>query len=205
MREPRNDLLTHLLRAEVDGRSLIREEILDICYLLLLGGMDTTRNALGCAFAFLATHPDHRRQIVTEPDVVPAAVEEMLRWESPTTAVRRYLVQDTDIGGCRLAAGQRIDVALASANTDEDHILDAFTVDFHRRPNNHLAFGAGVHRCLGAQLARLELRIALREWHRRIPEYGLAPGARPHYALGGTLRYVDQLSLTWPPADGRML
>ncbi len=199
-RAPGDDLLTQLLHATVDGRPPSREELLDMCYMLVLGGMDTTSDALECVFAFLATHPEHRRQIAGEPGIVPTAVEELLRWESPTTSVRRYLLDDTELGGCPMRAGQRVNVVLASANTDDNHAPDAFEVNLRRTPNHHLAFGAGVHRCPGAHLARLELRIALREWHRRIPEYTLTGNAHLDYRLAGSLRYLERLPLSWPTA-----
>jgi cytochrome P450 len=197
-RAPRDDLLTQLLHATVDGRRPSREELLDMCYMLVLGGMDTTSDALECVFAFLATHPEHRRQIAAEPSIVPTAVEELLRWESPTTSVRRYLLHDTELGGCPMGAGQRVNVVLASANTDGDHVPDAFEIDLRRTPNHHLAFGAGAHRCLGAHLARLELRTVLREWHRRIPAYTLTANAHLDYRLAGSLRYLEHLPLSWP-------
>jgi cytochrome P450 len=196
LRAPRDDLLTQLLHATVDGRRPSREELLDMCYMLVLGGMDTASDALECVFAFLATHPGHRRQIVREPGIIPAAVEELLRWESPTTSVRRYLLDDTELGGCPLRAGQRVNIVLASANTDDYHLPGAFEVDLRRTPNHHIAFGAGVHRCPGAHLARMELRIALREWHRRIPHYTLTANAHLDYRLAGSLRYLERLPLT---------
>ncbi len=195
---PRDDLLTQLLHATVDGRQPSREELLDLCYMLVLAGMDTTSDALQCAFAFLATHPGHRRQIAADPGIAPTAVEELLRWESPTTSVRRYLLQDTELGGCPMSAGQRVNVVLASANTDDTHAPDAFEVDLRRAPNHHIAFGAGVHRCPGAHLARLELRIVLQEWHRRIPDYTLTANAHLDYRLAGSLRYLEHLPLSWP-------
>jgi cytochrome P450 len=203
-RVPRDDLLTRLLCATADGRRPSREELLDMCYMLVLAGMDTTSDALECVFAFLATHPEHRRQITREPGIIPGAVEELLRWESPTASVRRYLLADTELGGCRMRAGQRVNVVLASANTDDSYVPDAFEVDLRRTPN-HIAFGAGVHRCPGAHLARMELRIALREWHRRIPHYALTANTQLDYRLAGALRYLKRLPLTWPtppPADG---
>jgi cytochrome P450 len=201
---PRDDLLTQLLHATVDGRRPSREELLDMCYMLVLGGMDTTSDALECVFAFLATHPEHRRQIVQEPGIVSTAVEELLRWESPTTSVRRYLLDDTELGGCPMRAGQRVNVVLASANTDDSHVPGAFEVDLRRAPNHHIAFGAGAHRCLGAHLARMELRIVLQEWHRRIPHYALTSNAHLDYRLAGSLRYLERLPLSWPtPAKVR--
>jgi cytochrome P450 len=196
-RNPRNDILSGLLCAELDGERLKREELLDICYLLLLGGIDTTSDALECMFASLATHAELRTSIVRDPGLIPLAVDELLRWESPTTTVRRHLAQDVELGGVHLAAGQQVDVVLASANTDDAHLPDALTVNLRRSPNHHLAFGLGIHRCLGAQLARLELVTAVREWHRRIPEYNVAPGTALRYGLGGYLRYVEALPLVW--------
>jgi len=195
---PRDDLLTQILHATVDGRRPSREELLDMCFMLLLGGMDTTSDALECAFAFLVTRPEHRRQIVQEPGIVATAVEELLRWESPTSSVRRYLLTDTELGGCPMKAGQRVNVVLASANTDENHDPEAFEVDLRRTPNHHIAFGAGAHRCLGAHLARMELRITLQEWHRRIPDYTLTANHSLDYRLAGTLRYLEHLPLSWP-------
>jgi cytochrome P450 len=198
VRAPRDDLLTQLLHATTDGRRPGREELLDMCYLLVLAGLDTTSNALECVFAFLATHPEHRQQVAREPGIVPTAVEELLRWESPTTSVRRYLLHDTELGGCPMRAGQRVNVVLASANTGGNHVPGAFEVDLRRTPNHHIAFGAGVHRCPGAHLARMELRIALREWHRRIPNYTLTANAHLDYRLAGSLRYLEHLPLSWP-------
>jgi cytochrome P450 len=195
---PRDDLLTQLLHATVDGRRPSREELLDMCYMLVLAGLETTSDALACVVAFLATHPGHRRQIVQEPSILPSAVEELLRWESPTTSVRRYLLADTELGGCPMRAGQRVNVVLASANTDDNRVPGAFEVDLRRTPNHHIAFGAGVHRCLGAHLARMELRIALQEWHRRIPHYTLTANAHLDYRLAGSLRYLERLPLSWP-------
>jgi len=199
-RAPRADLLTHFLEAEIDGERLTTDEILDICYLLLIAGMDTISNALECAFAFLATHPEHRRQIVENPDLIPGAIEELLRWESPTMAVARYVVEDVDIDGHRLSAGQPVTLVLAAANTDDDVIPRGDVVDFARSPNNHLAFGAGIHRCLGLHLARMEMRIVLREWHRRIPEYSLAPSTEIEYRRSGLLRDIEHLPLVWTTA-----
>ena len=109
-------------------------------------------------FAFLAQHPDQRRQIVDDPSVIPAAIEELLRWETPVMGVARVAVQDTELGGCPVHQGDQVMVLLGSANTDEAEFEDADEVRFDREINRHLAFGGGVHRCLGSHLARLELR-----------------------------------------------
>jgi cytochrome P450 len=174
--ERKDDLLSKFLDAEVDGHKLTRHDILDICFLFLIAGLDTVTASLDCFFGFLVDHPEARKQLVAEPDVMPAAVEELLRWETPVSGVARAATRDTELAGVKIAAGEHVMALIASANTDEDDLADAFDVRFDREVNRHLAFGGGVHRCLGSHLARLELRVALREWHKRIPEYQLKPG-----------------------------
>jgi cytochrome P450 len=193
--EPRDDILTHFLRAEIDGEGLTREEILDICFLFLIAGLDTVTDSLTCFFAFLARNPAHRRQIVEDPSVIPNAVEELLRWETPVTQTPRVATADAEVLGCPIAAGSFVSVQLGAANVDTAELADAMKVRFDRDVNRHLAFGGGVHRCLGSHLARRELRVALREWHRRIPDYELEPGLELHYPPG--LRTVSNLRLVW--------
>jgi cytochrome P450 len=190
-------LLLDLLEAEVDGQRLTRDEIMDICYLFIIAGLDTVTDSLCCFWAFLAAHPDHRRMIVDDPSRIPAAVEELLRWESPVSGVARVATEDTDIGGCPVHKGENLFVLVGSANTDSDGIADAGSVDFHRPTNRHYAFGAGIHRCLGSHLARLELRVAMREWHRRIPEYEIPPGTELIWTP--MLRAVLEMPLVFPP------
>jgi cytochrome P450 len=175
-RKPRVGLLSDLLQAEVDGVRLTRDEIMDICFLFIIAGLDTVTDSLCCFFTFLAEHPDHRRRLATDPSVVPSAVEELLRWESPVAGVARLAAADTDLGGCPVRKGDSILVFVGAANTDPAVVERADEVDFDRETNRHYAFGGGIHRCLGSHLARLELRVALREWHRRIPEYHVEPG-----------------------------
>lgn len=193
--DPEGDILSHFLTAEVDGDTLSREEILDICFLFLIAGLDTVTDSLTCFFAFLAQHPEHRRQLVDAPSVIPAAVEELLRWETPVPGVPRFCTQDGDIAGCPVKGGDALLVSIGAANVDPAVFPDGFDVRFDREANPHVAFGGGVHRCLGSHLARRELRVALREWHRRIPDYELAPGIELEYAAG--LRTVENLQLVW--------
>ncbi|MBL8774982.1 MAG: cytochrome P450 [Acidimicrobiales bacterium] len=183
-REPRDDLLSEFLATEVDGVRLTRHEILDICFLFLIAGLDTVTATLDCMFAFLAEHPDHRRQIVEDPELIPSAVEEMLRWETPVMGIVRAAVADTEIAGCPVKKGDHVIALIGSANTDEEFLEDADEVRFDREVNRHIAFGGGIHRCLGSHLARLELRIALREWHRRIPDYSVPEGHELVYTAG---------------------
>jgi cytochrome P450 len=197
--EPSDDLLSEFLQAEVDGRKLQRTEILDICFLFLIAGLDTVTATLDCMFAFLAQHPDARRQLVDDPMLIPAAVEELLRWETPVMGVARVAARDTSLGGCPINKGDQVMVMLGSANTDTVEFDDAETVRFDRSSNRHLAFGGGIHRCLGSHLARQELRIALREWHRRIPEYSVAPGHTLAYTSG--IRSIEQFPMVITPAN----
>lgn len=192
---PEDDFISGFLTAEVDGHRLSRDEIVDICYLFFLAGLDTVAASLDCMVAFLAQHPDHRRQIVEDPALIPFAVEELLRWETPVPGVVRMATTDTELSGCPIAAGKQVVALLASANTDESVWERADEVDFHREVNKHLTFGGGVHRCLGSHLARLELRVALEEWHARIPDYSLPPGTVLDYSPG--LRQINHLPLMW--------
>jgi len=194
--DPREDILTEFLRAEVDGEKLSRDEILDICFLFLIAGLDTVTDSLTCFLAYLGQHPDHRRQIVDDPDVIPRAVEELLRWETPVAGVARASTGDTTVAGCPISGGSVVFVSIGAANVDPAEFDDPFEVRFDREQNRHLAFGGGVHRCLGSHLARRELRVALREWHRRIPEYELKPGIELVYPPG--LRMVENVELVWP-------
>jgi cytochrome P450 len=194
-RDPRDDLVTRLLQAEVEGERLSREEILDISFLFLLGGLDTVTATLGCSVAYLARNPDRRQQVVRNPALMESAVEELLRWETPVVQVPRVVAQDTVLGGHPLRAGDVVTLVLGSADTDDDEFPDAQCVKLERERNRHLAFGGGPHRCLGSHLARMELRTALAEWHRRIPDYAIKPGETPRYTPG--IREVVYLPLVW--------
>ncbi|HXZ61146.1 MAG TPA: cytochrome P450, partial [Acidimicrobiales bacterium] len=194
--ERRDDLLSHFLDVEVDGDRLTREDILDICFLFLIAGLDTVTATLDCMFAYLAQHPEQRRQLVEDPGLIPNAVEELLRWETPVMGVARVAVEETELGGCPIHAGDQVMVMIGSANTDEAEFPDADHVRFDREVNRHVAFGGGIHRCLGSNLARLELRTALREWHRRIPDYEVEPGHTLLYT--GGIRSIEHFPLRFP-------
>jgi cytochrome P450 len=195
---PTDDVISKFIEAEIDGEKLTRDDIQDIGFLFLIAGLDTVSDSLTCFYAFLATHPEHRQQIVDDPACIPNAVEELLRWESPVaTGVPRVATQDTVLpNGCPVPAGTAMMVLYGAANVDDADIDDPFDVRFDRDENRHIAFGGGVHRCLGSHLARRELRITLREWHRRIPDYWLKPGHEELVYPPG-LRHVKDLTLAW--------
>jgi len=196
--EPRDDILSHFLAAEVDGAQLSRHDILDICFLFLIAGLDTVTATLDCMFGYLAQHPEQRQQIVDDPTIIPAVVEELLRWETPVMGVARVATEDTELGGCPIAKGDMVMPMLSAANTDEAEFPDAEVIRFDREVNRHLAFGGGVHRCLGSHLARQELRIALREWHRRIPEYSVVEGHTLVYTPA--IRSIDHFPMVFTKA-----
>jgi len=197
-RVPTEDLLARIMRSEVDGVGLTDEEILDICFLFIIAGLDTVTDTLDCIFGHLSQNPGHRQQVATDESVIPSAIEELLRWESPVPAVPRVLGEDIEIDGCPMRAGEHVMLLIGAANTDDAAHPGVDSVDLLRNPNPHLAFGGGVHRCLGSHLARVELRVAMREWHKRIPEYELVPGTVLEYTEG--LRSLHHLPLQFPPA-----
>jgi cytochrome P450 len=196
--ERRDDLLSHFLNAEVEGDKLSREDILDICFLFLIAGLDTVTATLDCMFAYLAQHPQQRRQLVENPDLIPTAIEELLRWETPVMGIARVALSETELNGCPVHAGDQVMLMIGSANTDEAEFDDAGEVRFDREVNRHIAFGGGIHRCLGSNLARMELRVALREWHRRIPEYEIEPGHTLGYTAG--IRSIDHFPMRFTAA-----
>lgn len=196
-RHPDGTLLSNIVHATIEGQPLTEPELLGISHLLLLGGLDTVTATLDCMVHFLARHPDHRRQLLEDPSLIPSAVEELLRWLTPVMVVSRSVARDLEIDGVALEAGDPTFVVLGAANDDESEFGDT-AIDFRRDPNRHLAFGAGHHLCLGAHLARLELRVALEELHARIPDYRIPDGAEISFSTG--IRQADHLPLEFTPA-----
>jgi cytochrome P450 len=193
--DPGDDLLTRIAHGSVNDRPLTRNEQLGICHLQLIAGLDTVTATLDCMVAYLAVHPDRRRALIADPDLVDRAVEELLRTETPVQVVPRVLAQDCELRGQQMKRGDHVIFVIGAADTDPAEFDNASSVVFERESNRHLAFGGGPHRCLGSHLARMELRVALDEFHRRIPDYELAPGAVVNYSAG--IRQADQLPLVF--------
>ncbi len=191
-----DDLLGQLL-ADTSDERLSDEEILGLSFLFVLAGLETVTSALSTAFAALAAQPGLRRQIVADPAAIPRAVEELLRFDGPVVFVPRIATEDVELAGQPIAAGSYVMVAIAAASRDAAEHQDPDTIDFRRQERN-LAFGGGPHRCLGSHLARMEMRVALQEWHRRIPEYRLAPGVVPRATWPAGLVGIDSLPLVFP-------
>ena len=159
--EPRDDLVTHLMNAQIDGEHLSMTELLGFCILLLVAGNETTTHLISNTIWTFDEHPEAVEQLRANPVLLPDALEEVLRYRSPVKLMHRVLVKDTTLGDKELREGQMVTAWIGSANHDETQFPDAETFDFQRTPNRHLAFGYGIHFCIGAPLARLEARIAL--------------------------------------------
>ena len=176
---PRDDLVSILVHAEVDGARLSDDELLMESLLILIGGDETTRHVLSGGMYELLRHPDQFRALAREPSRIPTAVEEMLRWVSPVQNMARTATRDVDLHGQRIAAGQKLLLLYPAANRDAAVFPEPQRFDSARTPNNHLAFGVGAHFCLGANLARLELRVFFEELLQRVPTLELVSTAPP--------------------------
>ncbi len=173
---PRDDLIGALLRPPPGVPTLGRDELLGFCSLLLIAGTETTTNAFANSIWILGREPELREWLARDPSRLGPAIEEFLRFESPAPGLSRVATRDVEVGGVTIPEGSRVHMLFASANRDETVFERADRVDAQRHPNPHLAFGLGVHFCLGASLARLELRIGLEEFLRRFPRYELDEG-----------------------------
>jgi cytochrome P450 len=193
-RDPTSDVVTHLVQSTIDGEPLPDDDLLSICEVLVLAGLDTVKQQLGYSFLHLATQDDDRRRLAAEPEVVPLAVEELLRAFSVADPGRK-VAEDIDFHGCPMRKGDMVWLPPCTANRDPRAFPDAGQVVLDRSPNRHLAFGAGPHRCQGIHLARLQMQVALEEWHRRIPDYRL--GDDDEILEHGGQFGLERLPLAW--------
>lgn len=185
--EPRDDLISHLVHdVTEDGRRMSDRDILGNLGLLLVAGIDTTWSAIGSSLWHLAQHPEQVQQLHDDPELWPTAVEELLRAYSPVT-MGRIAVADSEIAGCPVPHGRRVLISFPAANRDPKVFEDPEDVKLDREHNRHVAFGSGVHRCAGSNLARMELRVALQVWLEKIPSFRLADPAAVTWA-GGQVR-----------------
>ncbi|MCU1345888.1 MAG: cytochrome [Acidimicrobiia bacterium] len=191
---PREDLVSVALTYVIDGQPVSDDDLLSMCLLLFMAGLDTVAMQLSYSMMHLAQHDDDRRKLVENPQLFPTAIEEFLRYYAFVTPGRK-IMQDSEFQGCPMKAGQMVYLPLVAANRDPKEFVDAGKVIVDRADNRHIAFGAGPHRCLGSHLARQELRIGLVDWHARIPNYRLADGAKI-VEHGGQVG-LDNLPLVW--------
>ena len=199
-REPGDDAISILLDARVYDRPLTDDEILNMVTLLFFAGTDSTAGAIGYVHAFLAQHPDHKQKLIDridDEDFVWKASEELLRYHAFHHS-SRTVTHDAEVGGIQLKKGDTVILPVASANRDSRHFPDPLTVDFERKnANNHLTFGAGIHRCLGSHLATSQVRIALQEVHKTIPDYELSEPVT--YLPGGPKTVPDKVMIRFTP------
>lgn len=190
------DLITLLLEAEdIEGNPLRDRHIIGSCFLLLLAGIDTTWSAIGSALLHLATHPDDQRRLREDPSLMNTAVEEVLRFYSPVT-MARYVTDDIEVGSCPMRKGDKVLMNFPGGNRDPKHFdePDQFIID--RSRNRHFAFGSGVHRCLGSNLARMEIRVAMETFLARIPPFAVTDIASVTWS-GGQVRGPRRAPVSW--------
>lgn len=190
---PKDDLLTALLQAEIDGERLTEDELLAFGWLLLVGGNDTTTNLIGNGLELFARFPDVRRRVAQDPALLADSVDEVLRYASPTHTLPRTAMRDVELHGVTIPKGARVHLLWSSANLDEREFPDPERFDVERRPTRHLALGHGVHYCLGASLAKLEAEIAWSELFARIPDYALLE--KPHRFVSSTFYGWESLPI----------
>ncbi len=177
------DVVSYLMQHDADGVRLTDDEIARMLFLIMIAGIDTTWSAIGFSLLHLATHPEDRRRLVAEPDLVPSAVEEFLRAYSPVF-VARVTGADAEVNGCPVDAGQWTMLSYPSANRDPEAFERADEVLIDRQENRHAAFGLGVHRCLGSNLARLEMCIAIEMFMEQFPDFELTDPDAVRYSAG---------------------
>jgi cytochrome P450 len=191
---PGDDMISGLTQASIEGRPLTDEELLDMCFLIFVAGLDTVTSQIGTILLHLATHPDDQQAIRHDPAVVDRALEELLRLY-PIISPARTLTRDYTLAGVRLKAGDTVLLGSSGATRDPQAFADPTRADFGREATWTTAFGLGVHRCLGSHLARQELRVVLELMATTLPPYELAPGAAWHWHTGGNLWGLDRLDL----------
>jgi cytochrome P450 len=195
-KNPGTDLISEITQVRIGDRPISHQEILGECALALFGGLDTVAGTMGFFARFLAENPAHRQQLLDEPALIPQAIEELLRRHS-IPLISRRVTQDLELGGVQMKAGDLVILESCLHGLDERAWPDPLKVDFHRRTTEHLAFGKGVHKCPGANLARAELRIFLEEWLNRIPHFTIKPGEQAQTANGAVMGMI-RLPLAWP-------
>lgn len=188
-----HDIVSAAIGWTIDGEPVSDGDLLNCLLLLFMAGLDTVASQLSYAMLHLATHPQDRARIVAEPEIIPHAVEELLR-AYPIVQTARKATQDMEFHGCPVKAGDMASFPLAAAGRDEQMFPDARRVDLDRGVTRHISFGAGPHRCLGSHLARQEMTVMLEEWHRRIPDYRVTEEPVEH---AGQVFGLDSLQLRW--------
>lgn len=196
---PRGDLIDTILEGVTyeDGQEAPWEHKVSILVDLTFGGIATTTFVMASAIHHLATHPEERQKLIDDPSLIENAIEEYIRFFPPVVALGRTCMRDTELAGTEIKEGEFVMLTYAAASRDPRHMDDPGTIDLKREGIPHSTFGVGPHRCIGSNLARLELQTTLEEWLKRIPNYAVKPGTEPKYVTG-FLRSMRELQLVWP-------
>jgi cytochrome P450 len=195
----RDDMIDVLLTAEIDGEKLPFSDVVANAMLLVQAGLETTASAMSFAFHYLATHPEERDRLIREPEILPRAVEEFIRFAGSIHGLHRTVTKEVELSGHTFCPGESVLVNYASANRDAAEFPDPDRCILDRQANRHLGFGAGVHRCLGSNLARLEFRIGIEQALLRLPDYTLAPGAEAAFHGNSLTRGYRQIPVVFTP------
>ena len=196
---PRDDLATAVANAEIGGAPIEVDRAVDILQLVVAGGVDTTTALLANTFVWLSDHPDVRARLIDEPELIPIAREEFLRYFTPTQATARTASVDVELGDVTIGAGERVLMSWAAANRDPAVFDDPEHIDIDRAPNPHLTFGAGPHRCLGIHFSRMIIRVVLEEVLARIPDYVVDTNAAERYRTIGVINGWIKVPATFTP------
>jgi cytochrome P450 len=202
-REPRDDLISALIAAEQEGEKLTTHEVFATTELLLIAGNETTTNLIGNGLLALLKHPDQMELLRRQPDLMPQAVEELLRYDSPVQATSRLPLEDLDWRGERLRRGQQVMLVIGAANRDPEQFPNPERLDVTRKDVRHLSFGHGIHFCLGAPLARLEAPIALNAMLQRFSDLRFSDWARPEWGTNFILHGLRSLPVEFSPPPAR--
>jgi len=208
--EPRDDLISAVVAAEAEGRldwggaesfeGFSKDDLVSFAQFILIAGNETTRNAISRGMLALIEHSEQRALLRAQPDLLPRAVDEILRWSSPVRVLRRVALRDTELRGKKIREGDSVLLVYASANRDEEVFADPFAFRVDRSPNEHITFGLGPHYCLGANLARMEIETVMAALLERLPDLRLAPGARVRFARNPILAAIDEMPVVFTPA-----
>jgi cytochrome P450 len=197
----RDDMIDVLLTAEIDGDRLPFSDVVSNAMLLVQAGLETTASAMSFAFHYLGTHPEERDRLIREPEILPRAVEEFIRFAGSIHGLHRTVTTEVELSGHTFCPGESILVNFASANRDAQEFPDANRCVLDRQANRHLGFGAGVHRCLGSNLARLEFRIGIEQVLLRLPDFALASGAEAPFHGNSLTRGYRQIPVVFTPGE----
>lgn len=196
---PGDDLISKVARARVGDREIAYEETMGMCVMLMLGGLDTVAGMIGFITRFLAMNPGHRQRLVNNPDILPMAIEELIRRHGLSNT-SRIVTRDMDFHGVLFRKGDAVMIPNCLFGLDEAMHNNPLTVDFDRpTPIRHAAFGNGVHICPGGILARREIKVFLQEWLARIPDFAIKPGTQP-VMVTGNVNSMNEMHLVWMPA-----